>query len=70
MWQGRRLIQQKKYAEAESKFTEVLEKVDHECCEALFYRAIAFLDQGNLQQAIGELRSVVNLHTSTRELCQ
>jgi len=58
--QGRLKIQQKDYNEAIKLFTEVLETVDAGNVEAIFYRAISFLDQGNLQQAISELWRVVD----------
>ena len=46
--QGRLKIQQRNYIEAIKLFTEVLETFNPNDQEAIFYRAISYLDQGNL----------------------
>ena len=61
---GRLKIQQRNYIEAIKLFTEVLESFDPNDQEAIFYRAISYLDQGNLQQAISELWRVVSPSTT------
>lgn len=58
---GRGKIKAKEFNEAIKIFTEVLEKMDKAHPDAIFYRAISYLDQGNLQQAISELWRVVEL---------
>ena len=70
---GRQKIQQKDYNEAIKLFTEVLENFNPNDQEAIFYRAISYLDQGNLQQAISELWRVVspvNSRTQSRSVSQ
>ena len=51
----------------------MLDSVDPNNTDAIFYRAISYLDQGNLQQAISELWRVVKAKDSTDlheiELC-
>lgn len=75
---GRAKIKAKEYAEAVKLFSEVLEQVDSKNIQAIFYRGVAYLDQGNLQQAISELWRVVDLRQDDSvvkqheivELCQ
>ena len=71
---GRQKIKSREYTEAIKLLSEVLEKIDPNNVDAIFYRAIAYLDQGNLQQAISELWRVVeckNSHDQRElELCQ
>ena len=38
----------KEYGEAIKLFTEVLEKLDPKNIDAIFYRGVSYLDQGNL----------------------
>ena len=47
--QGRQKIKSKEFSEAIKIFTEVLDSVDPNNIDAIFYRAISYLDQGNLQ---------------------
>ena len=51
----------KEYSDAIKIFSEILDKFDQNNSDAIFYRAISFLDQGNLQQAISELWRVIEL---------
>ena len=71
---GRQKIKAKEYNDAIKLFSEVLDTIDGTNIEAIFYRAVSFLDQGNLQQAISELWRVVELKNPSRaahiELCQ
>lgn len=45
---GRKKIQAKEYSEAIRLFTIVLEQHDDKNSKAIFYRALSYLDQGNL----------------------
>jgi hypothetical protein len=48
----------------------VLNDIDSEHPEATFLRALAYLDQGNLQQAISELWKVTLLVQSAKEIAK
>ena len=54
----------KEYTEAANIFTEIIDKIDPQYSEAIFYRAISYLDQGNLQQSISELWRIVEFKNS------
>jgi len=45
---GRAKIKSKEFNDAIKIFTELLEKIDKTNADAIFYRAISYLDQGNL----------------------
>lgn len=57
---GRQKIKSKDFNDAIKLFSEILENLDKANSDAIFYRAISYLDQGNLQQAINELWQVIN----------
>ena len=57
---GRYKIKSKDYNDAIKLFTEILDNLDKDNSDAIFYRAISYLDQGNLQQAISELWRMIN----------
>ena len=46
---GRAKIKAKEYNDSIKIFSEILDKFDNNNPDAIFYRAISFLDQGNLQ---------------------
>ena len=74
MNKARAKLKTKDYSEAIKLLTEVLEQIDPGHLDAIFYRAISYLDQGNLQQSISELWRVVEFKKSTDahqiELCE
>lgn len=47
-------------------FTLVLDQHDTKNQKATFYRALSYLDQGNLQQAINEFWQVVSLFSESK----
>ena len=46
---GRQKIKSKDFNDAIKLFSEILENLDKANSDAIFYRAISYLDQGNLQ---------------------
>jgi tetratricopeptide (TPR) repeat protein len=65
---GRKKIQSKEYTEAIKLFTQVIDHHDGKNIKAIFYRALSYLDQGNLQQAINEFWRVVSLYSELKSI--